>query len=103
MPVWRAAFQELVQARRWVLVGTSLPETDRFLRYLFGLALKRNKNLDKITIANIESTSYQRLFADLPKRQSLEAVTTSFVPSLTVGTFQHTFVGQVFGQFEQMW
>src|SRR5882724_5518164 len=33
--VWKAAFDELLEARRWVFIGSSLPETDKFLRYLF--------------------------------------------------------------------
>lgn len=79
--VWKAAFQELLGAQRLVLIGTSLPETDRFLRYLFALVLEQNKTLDRLLIINPEPNLeklYGNLFRNFPKRVQIKSLGKCF-------------------------
>lgn len=100
--VWRVAFKELVTARRLVLIGTSLPETDRFLYYYFALALQRNVELDRILIVNPINVSYGRLFEVLPKRVELRRVSMTFEEYVATGNLQHA-LGSATGEAAPVW
>jgi NAD-dependent SIR2 family protein deacetylase len=86
--IWRAAFGELITARRWVFIGTSLPETDRFLRYLFGLALQRNLDLDRIVVINPDTCGYDGLFQGRTSKISLERLKVDFEQVMATGRLQ---------------
>jgi hypothetical protein len=48
--VWARAARELEQARFIFVLGYSLPETDRFLRLLFGLGTDGRATLSKVCV-----------------------------------------------------
>jgi hypothetical protein len=83
--LWKVAFDELVSARRWIFIGTSLPETDRFLVYLFGLALQRNAALDSIVILNLNSCGYDQLFAEHASKIEIRVLRDAFESAIIQG------------------
>jgi hypothetical protein len=61
--VWESAFGELRLSRHWVFIGTSLPETDQYLKYLFAVALKYNDYLRHVVIVDPgDAPNVKRLF-----------------------------------------
>jgi len=101
--VWKAAFDELLEARRWVFIGSSLPETDKFLRYLFGLALQHNPELDRIFIIDPNPCGYDDLFQTHASKISLEhPPRIRFEEAITQATLQRA-LGQVHRQENPLW
>jgi hypothetical protein len=102
--VWKAAFEELKSANRLVLIGMSLPESDRFLRFLLGLALARNSALDRILIVNPEAGTrlYGTLFEQLPKRVRVDPLVMTFEGAVAGGQLQRM-LGQTFPQKARAW
>jgi hypothetical protein len=88
--VWREAFAELVAARRWILIGVSLAESDLFLRYLFGLAIKTNTVLDHILLIDPAETGFDRLFEHRPKRITFDHIHNDFQSAVAGANLQLT-------------
>jgi hypothetical protein len=102
--VWQQAFKELVEARRWVLIGTSLPETDRFLHYLFGLALLKNPELDEIVFLNKTRFEESRLFGNLPKRITFIKQVASFEDAVASSMQLASLLGQAeYSSLDPVW
>jgi NAD-dependent SIR2 family protein deacetylase len=101
--VWKTAFDELLQARRWVFIGTSLPEADRYLRYFFGLALQHNSQLDRIVVINQNECGYDDLFEHHASRISLDHPRIQFEQAIQDATLQDK-LGQVpYAQENPLW
>jgi NAD-dependent SIR2 family protein deacetylase len=102
--VWKAAFDELLDARRWVFIGSSLPETDKFLRYLFGLALQPNPKLDRIVIIDPNPCGYDDLFQTHASKISFEHLArTGFQDAIQQPSLQRA-LGQVpYRQGNPLW
>ena len=62
--IWQEAYKELSQARRIIIIGYSLPETDIFFRHLLSLALSENDILDKIIVVDV-SENIGKKYEDL--------------------------------------
>ena len=87
--VWKAAFSELTTAKRWILIGTSLAPTDYFLKYLFGLALVRNKGLDRIvTLDTNPKVDYCHIFENLAHRVERKPLEGEFKTCVANGELQ---------------
>lgn len=52
---WRAAFELIKNANEIRILGYSLPETDAYVKYLFGVGLKESFNLQKVDIITLDS------------------------------------------------
>jgi len=102
--VWRSAFEELVTARRWVFIGSSLAPTDLFLRYLLALALQRNKDLDRIVVIDNgeKGTGYDQMFQNYPKRMVFTRNRSSFQETVASGTLQYA-LGQIMATVDPAW
>jgi hypothetical protein len=50
--VWKSAANEIAAAQRLVIVGYSMPETDKFFQYLLALSLQNNRFLDQVVVVN---------------------------------------------------
>ena len=100
--VWQSAYHELQTAGRLVLVGTSLPKTDLFLRYFLGLALQRNKALDRILLINPDQNPYGELFSKLPSRIKLQEPLGALESALSKRGLQIS-LGQLFKKTEPSW
>jgi len=100
--VWRSAFEELVTARRWVFIGSSLAPTDLFLRYLLALALQRNKDLDRIVVIDNGETGYDQMFQNYPKRMIFTRNRSSFQETVASGTLQYA-LGQIMATVDVGW
>jgi hypothetical protein len=66
--VWKTAVQELQEASQIVIIGYSMPQTDTFFQYLLTLGLQKNENLNRIVVANTDTTDsfktrYKNVFA----------------------------------------
>jgi hypothetical protein len=81
-----------------------MPESDRFLRYLLGLALAQNPELDRILIVNTDAGKrlYGTLFEQLPKRVRVEPLVMDFRTAVAAGHLQRM-LGQRYGQKEPLW
>ncbi len=67
--VWEVAFNHLRIARQWVFIGTSLPNTDQYLRYLFAVALKHNDYLRHVVVVDPgKAENIKALFEHRPTR-----------------------------------
>lgn len=107
--VWQKAFNELMEARRWVIIGASLPETDQPLRYLLALALYRNRDLDRILVINpaqgvrpAQEPLYGGLFGRLPGRMRYQHVSTRFSDAVSTTALQQG-LDQVYEHYEHQW
>ena len=61
-PVWREALLRLSCARRVVIIGYSMPQTDVFFKYLITVALARNSRLFKL---NVVDSRHQQTIRDI--------------------------------------
>ncbi|MGJ4748403.1 hypothetical protein ACQV5M_18720 [Leptospira sp. SA-E8] len=52
---WKAAFELLKDANEIRILGYSLPDTDAYVKYLFGIALRDSFNLQKIDVITLDS------------------------------------------------
>lgn len=103
LSVWSDAYGELLQARRWILIGMSIPQTDQFLHFLFGLALQNNLQLDRILVINPQSGQlYGSLFQDLPKRITFQHIPETFERILGDGGLPLA-LGQTYTQPGHAW
>lgn len=50
--VWKSAANEIAAAQRLVMIGYSMPETDKFFQYLLALSLQNNRFLDQVVVVN---------------------------------------------------
>ena len=50
--VWKRAEQELASAQRILVIGYSMPQSDKFFQYLLALSLADNRVLDEVTVVN---------------------------------------------------
>jgi NAD-dependent SIR2 family protein deacetylase len=50
--VWKSAANEVAAAQRLVIIGYSMPETDKFFQYLLALSLQNNHFLDQVVVVN---------------------------------------------------
>lgn len=53
LQIWKECYEELKTARRIIVIGYSLPETDVFFKHLLTLALSQNDFLDKFIVVDI--------------------------------------------------
>lgn len=81
-----------------------MPESDRLLRFLLGLALAQNTGLDRILIVNTGAGQalYGPMFQQLPKRVRVEHLVTKFKDAVAGGDLQRV-LGQVYDQKEPVW
>ena len=80
-PVWTAAYQEIKEAARVIIIGYSLPETDSFFKYLLALGLSENDSLQQIIVVNPDEGAqerYHNFMAPHFKRRSFESCTKKF-------------------------
>jgi hypothetical protein len=74
---WRAAIEALERAKRIYIVGYSFPETDIFMLRLLTEGLKRNEDLQEITVVNKEEltepwrTKLHRFFTPVARQNRL--------------------------------
>ncbi len=74
-PVWTAAYQEIKEAARLIIIGYSLPDTDSFFKYLLALGVAENGSLQQIIVVNPDKEAHQRyqnFIATHFKRRSFE-------------------------------
>lgn len=84
--VWELAFGELRIAQQWVFIGTSLPTTDAYLRYLFAVAFRQNENLRQVIIVDPgKAENLQALFARKAHRIKVTPIHLSLVEALGDG------------------
>ncbi|MGE8723280.1 hypothetical protein ACO2KH_18305 [Leptospira terpstrae] len=65
--VWEKAYNILKEANEIRILGYSLPESDAYVKYLFGVSFKESFNLKKIDIITLDSDSntesrYNKIF-----------------------------------------
>lgn len=80
-PVWTAAYHEIKDAARVIIIGYSLPETDSFFKYLLALGLSENDSLQQIIVVNPDEGAqerYQNFIASHFKRRSFEPCIKKF-------------------------
>ncbi len=81
--IWEEAFAHLKISRRWVFVGTSLPPTDQYLKYLFALALRHNVRLRNVIIVDPgDGANIKRLFEKSASRVHVEHLAEELVLAL---------------------
>lgn len=59
-PIWRKAAEELQDARRIFIIGYSLPETDWFFNYFFGLSIDLETDLEGLYIYDVNPKVEER-------------------------------------------
>jgi len=52
LPVWQSAAHELESAERIFIIGYSMPEIDRFFRYLLAAGIHKNTLLHEVVVVN---------------------------------------------------
>ncbi|TGM60609.1 hypothetical protein EHQ94_10965 [Leptospira meyeri] len=67
--VWEKAYNILKEANEIRILGYSLPESDAYVKFLFGISFKDSFNLQKIDIITLDSDSntanrYDKIFAN---------------------------------------
>jgi len=81
--VWQEAYLQLKNSRQWVFIGTSLPATDQYLRYLFAIALRRNVRLRHVIIVDPgDGANIKKLFEKSASRVHLEHLPQELVSAL---------------------
>jgi len=58
--LWYKAYEELVRARRIIVIGCSFPETDIYVKSLLGLAVNENRILQSIYFINPDTDIVKR-------------------------------------------
>jgi NAD-dependent SIR2 family protein deacetylase len=92
--VWQTAAYELESAERIFIIGYSMPEIDRFFRYLLAAAIHKNRVLHQVIVVNNNHSHAERiakLFRRLFEKHRAQS------QSNTVGDWivSHTFQNQV--------
>ena len=59
--VWKSAANEIAAAQRLVIVGYSMPETDKFFQYLLALSLQDNRLLDQVVVVNSDRAHAEKI------------------------------------------
>jgi hypothetical protein len=81
--IWEEAFNYLKIARHWVFIGTSLPQTDQYLKYLFAVSLRHNVYLRQVTIVDPgDGLNIHRLFEQSASRVRVEHLQEDMVSAL---------------------
>jgi hypothetical protein len=81
--IWEEAFAYLKIARHWVFIGTSLPQTDQYLKYLFAIALRHNVYLRQVTIVDSgDAANIQKLFEKSASRVHVEHLPQEMISTL---------------------
>jgi len=81
--VWQEAFSQLRNSRQWVFIGTSLPATDQYLRYLLAIALRRNVRLRHVIIVDPgDGANIKKLFKKSASRVHVEHLRHELVSAL---------------------
>ncbi len=70
--VWQAAREALASAARWVIIGYSMPATDRFFHYLMASAIEANRDLESVIVIDNatgrKKTALRRRYKELFSR-----------------------------------
>lgn len=59
--VWKSAADEITAAQRLVIIGYSMPETDKFFQYLLALSLQHNRVLDQVIVVNSDGAHADKI------------------------------------------
>jgi len=62
--LWGKASHSLLECEELFIIGYSFPQTDYVAKDLFQESLKKNRNLEKVTIWNPSPTNLEKLFMD---------------------------------------
>jgi NAD-dependent SIR2 family protein deacetylase len=59
--VWKSAADEITAAQRLVIIGYSMPETDKFFQYLLALSLQKNHVLDQVVVVDRDAQRAEKI------------------------------------------
>jgi hypothetical protein len=93
LPVWQNAASELGSAERIFIIGYSMPEIDRFFRYLLAAAIHKNKLLHQVIVVN-HSHSHAERIAKLFRRLFEKHRSQPQSSQVALWIAQHTFQNQ---------
>jgi NAD-dependent SIR2 family protein deacetylase len=103
--VWKSAASEIATAQRLVVIGYSMPETDKFFQYLLALSLQKNRLLDQVVVVNNQrehGDKIAKLFKRHYERRKAILVSDTFERWVRNRQFLRQ-LGQVFSQAEPAW
>jgi SIR2-like domain len=89
--VWAGAAEALVSAQRIWIIGYSMPDADKFFRYLLAVALQRNRNLDEVIVVNSSLEDCRRItktFRALDERNRVQWQQVDLLTYIRRNTFQ---------------
>lgn len=90
LPVWQSAARELESAERIFIIGYSMPEIDRFFRYLLAAAIHKNRVLHEVIVVNSNNAHAQRI-AKLFRRLFEKHKSQAQRGPVAQWIYQHTF------------
>jgi NAD-dependent SIR2 family protein deacetylase len=103
--VWKSAANEIAAAQRLVIIGYSMPETDKFFQYLLALSLQNNRVLDQVVVVNSntqQADKIARLFRRHHERNKAFQAADSFERWVRNRAFLGQ-LGQVFPSSAPAW